>query len=109
MRVIPLTTGPTDNSVMNTRTQTLLNARALLQAPMAGSQDSALALAVCGAGGIGALPAALLSPEALVQALTLLSFTPRPGWTGALCRPAQVACPSATRSPISWSPFARPS
>ena len=40
---------------------------------MAGSQDSALALAVCGAGGIGALPAALLSPEALVQALTLLS------------------------------------
>ena len=47
--------------------------RLLLQAPMAGSQGSALALAVCQAGGIGALPAALLTPEALVQELTTLS------------------------------------
>jgi len=47
--------------------------RLLLQAPMAGSQGSTLALAVCAAGGIGALPAALLTPEALVQELTALS------------------------------------
>lgn len=58
---------------MNTLTQRLNVDRLLLQAPMAGSQGSALALAVCGAGGIGALPAAMLTPEALVQELTALS------------------------------------
>lgn len=46
---------------------------------MAGSQGSALALAVCAAGGIGALPAAMLSPEALTQELQALSTgTDRP-------------------------------
>ncbi|TNF63429.1 MAG: 2-nitropropane dioxygenase, partial [Burkholderiales bacterium] len=45
----------------------------LLQAPMAGSQGSALALAVCAAGGIGALPAAMLGPDALTQELKALS------------------------------------
>ena len=58
---------------MNTLTQRLNVDRLLLQAPMAGSQGSALALAVCGAGGIGALPAAMLTPEALVQELHLLA------------------------------------
>ena len=37
----------------------------LIQAPMAGVQDSTLALAVCHAGGLGSLPAALLSPQQL--------------------------------------------
>jgi len=51
----------------------------LLQAPMAGSQGSALALAVCAAGGIGSLPAAMLAPEALAQELQRLSqSTDRP-------------------------------
>jgi nitronate monooxygenase len=58
---------------MNSLAQRLNVDRLLLQAPMAGSQGSALALAVCGAGGIGALPAAMLTPEALVQELTALS------------------------------------
>lgn len=40
---------------------------------MAGSQGSALALAVCRAGGIGALPAAMLTPEGLTQELNALS------------------------------------
>ena len=44
----------------------------LLQAPMAGAQGSALALAVCAAGGVGALPAAMLSPEALQAELQVL-------------------------------------
>lgn len=44
----------------------------LIQAPMAGAQGSALALAVCGAGGVGSLPAAMLSPEALQAELQLL-------------------------------------
>lgn len=44
----------------------------LIQAPMAGSQGSALALAVCAAGGLGSLPAAALTPEALRAELTVL-------------------------------------
>jgi len=44
----------------------------ILQAPMAGAQGSGLAVAVSSAGGLGALPAALLSPETLRQELTVL-------------------------------------
>lgn len=44
----------------------------LLQAPMAGAQGSALALAVCAAGGVGSLPAAMLSPDALKAELQVL-------------------------------------
>ncbi len=44
----------------------------LLQAPMAGAQGSALALAVCAAGGVGGLPAAMLTPEALQAELQRL-------------------------------------
>jgi len=39
---------------------------------MAGAQGSALALAVCAAGGVGSLPAAMLSPEALQAELQVL-------------------------------------
>jgi nitronate monooxygenase len=44
----------------------------LIQAPMAGSQGSALALAVCQAGAMGSLPGAMLSPEALSAELKIL-------------------------------------
>lgn len=44
----------------------------IIQAPMAGAQDSALAIAVSRSGGLGSLPAALLSPEALRQELTAM-------------------------------------
>ncbi len=44
----------------------------LIQAPMAGAQGSAMALAVCAAGGVGSLPAAMLSPEALQAELQVL-------------------------------------
>jgi nitronate monooxygenase len=37
----------------------------ILQAPMAGVQDSALAVAVSNAGGLGSLPCAMLGPEAM--------------------------------------------
>ena len=37
----------------------------VIQAPMAGAQDSALAIAVCNAGGLGSLPAAMLDAEGL--------------------------------------------
>lgn len=44
----------------------------VVQAPMAGSQDSALALAVCAAGGLGSLPAATLGLDALRAELQIL-------------------------------------
>jgi len=52
----------------------------VVQAPMAGSQGSALALAVCEAGGVGSLPAATLSAEALRQELTVLSGQAKGPW-----------------------------
>lgn len=44
----------------------------LIQAPMAGVQGSALAIAVNGAGALGSLPAAMLSPDALAAELETL-------------------------------------
>jgi len=44
----------------------------LIQAPMAGVQGSALALAVCGAGGLGSLPCAMLPADALRRELDAL-------------------------------------
>ena len=46
------------------RFRELLGSRSpIIQAPMAGVQGSALAIAVCSAGGIGSLPCAMLGPE----------------------------------------------
>ena len=45
----------------------------LIQAPMAGVQGAALAVAVSQAGGLGSLPGAMLTPEALLAELTALS------------------------------------
>ena len=44
----------------------------VIQAPMAGVQDSALALAVSSAGGLGSLPCGMLSHEALHVELTTI-------------------------------------
>ena len=44
----------------------------VIQAPMAGSQDHRLAVAVCEAGGLGSLPAALWSPADLQRELQAL-------------------------------------
>lgn len=44
----------------------------ILQAPMAGAQGSALAIAVSNAGGLGALPCAMLSLDAIRQELTAI-------------------------------------
>ncbi len=51
----------------------------IIQAPMAGVQGSALAVAVCNAGGLGSLPCAMLGPDALRKELVALkSQTNRP-------------------------------
>src|SRR5262245_19508475 len=44
----------------------------IIQAPMAGAQGSALAVAVSNAGGLGSLPGALLSPDVLRQELAAI-------------------------------------
>ncbi len=44
----------------------------IIQAPMAGVQGSALAVAVSNAGGLGSLPCAMLPPETLRRELTVL-------------------------------------
>lgn len=41
----------------------------IIQAPMAGVQDSELAIAVCNAGALGSLPAAMLDPDTLASEL----------------------------------------
>lgn len=51
----------------------------IIQAPMAGSQGSALAIAVSNAGGLGSLPCATLSPDAMKKELiAITSTTARP-------------------------------
>ncbi|GAB3358144.1 MULTISPECIES: NAD(P)H-dependent flavin oxidoreductase [Giesbergeria] len=51
----------------------------IIQAPMAGVQNSALAIAVSNAGGLGSLPCAMLSPEALRAELdSVLAQSHRP-------------------------------
>ena len=52
----------------------------IVQAPMAGSQGSALALAVCQAGGMGSLPGAMLGHEALSAELKILREQARGPW-----------------------------
>ena len=51
----------------------------IIQAPMAGVQGSALAIAVSNAGGLGSLPCAMLSPEAMRRELAAIrAQTSRP-------------------------------
>src|SRR5687768_3454617 len=44
----------------------------IIQAPMAGPQDSRLAIAASEAGGLGSLPCAMLSPDAMRKELEAL-------------------------------------
>ena len=50
----------------------------IIQAPMAGVQDEALAIAVSKAGGLGSMPCALLNPAQLEAALERFAVLPRP-------------------------------
>ena len=45
----------------------------IIQAPMAGSQGSALAVAVSNAGGLGSLPCAMLTPDAMRAEMTAIA------------------------------------
>ncbi len=51
----------------------------IIQAPMAGAQGAALAIAVSDAGGLGSLPCALLDADGIRHELaTIRAATPRP-------------------------------
>lgn len=65
---------------MSGKLQQLLGiALPIIQAPMAGSQGSALAIAVSNAGGLGSLPAAMLAPDALrAELATIAAATGKP-------------------------------
>jgi nitronate monooxygenase len=68
----------------------------ILQAPMAGSQDHRLAAAVCNAGGLGAVPAAMLTPQQLeAQLHALQSATSRAYNVNFFCH--DTPRPDATR------------
>jgi nitronate monooxygenase len=74
------------------KTSFLGTAMPLIQAPMAGVQGSALAIAVCNAGGLGSLPCAMLSADALGQELALLhQHTKQPYNVNFFCHPATPA------------------
>ena len=57
---------------MTTLKQILGTELPLIQAPMAGIQGSAMAIAVSNAGGLGSLPCAMLSPDAMRSELTAI-------------------------------------
>jgi nitronate monooxygenase len=62
------------------------------QAPMAGSQHHALAVAVCQAHGLGALPAAMLTPDLLRKHMAAVrSQTERPFQVNFFCHPPPAA------------------
>jgi len=68
----------------------------LVQAPMAGVQGSALALAVSNAGGLGSLPCAMLAPDALREELAALrAGTSRPVNLNFFCH--RMPAPDAER------------
>lgn len=63
----------------------------IIQAPMAGVQNSALAIAVSNAGGLGSLPCAMLDAKQLAQELdTLHANTKRPFNLNFFCHPVPV-------------------
>ena len=64
----------------------------IIQAPMAGAQDSALAIAVCQTGGLGSLPCAMLSPETIrSEVARIRAQTTRPFNLNFFCHPAREA------------------
>ncbi len=90
---------------MNPLTDRLKLRWPLIQAPMAGVQDSALALAVGGAGALGSLPAAMLAPEALRAELAALQASGRPCNVNFFCH--QPPAPDTARE-AAWRAALKP-
>lgn len=77
----------------------------LLQAPMAGAQDSRMALAVSGAGALGALPCAMLGPDRLREELGRMAASGLPYNVNAFCH--QPPVPDAARE-AAWRQALQP-
>ncbi len=76
----------------------------ILQAPMAGAQGSAMAIAVSEAGGLGALPGALLTAETMRAELALIrQRTAKPVNLNFFCHTPPVRTPPASRAGASAS------
>lgn len=79
---------------MTTLQQLLGTELPLIQAPMAGIQVSAMAIAVSNAGGLGSLPCAMLSPEALRSELAAIrAGTDKPFNVNFFCHTPPVPSP----------------
>ena len=66
----------------------------IVQAPMAGSQGSALAVAVSNAGGLGSLPCAMLAPDGVASEIAAIKAqTSRPFNVNFFCHPLPAAQP----------------
>jgi nitronate monooxygenase len=78
----------------------------IIQAPMAGVQGSAMAIAVCNAGGLGSLPCAMLSPDAMrAELAAITASTSRPFNVNFFCHnPSE---PDAGRE-AAWRTLLRP-
>lgn len=71
----------------------------IVQAPMAGSQGSALAIAVCDAGGLGSLPCAMLAPDAMRNELAAITrATTRPYNVNFFCHQQPTPDPARQRA-----------
>ena len=77
----------------------------ILQSPMAGVQGSALAIAVCRAGGLGALPAAMLSLPVLRDELARVAATNAPYNVNFFCHTPPT--PDAARDAV-WREALQP-
>ena len=78
----------------------------IIQAPMAGVQGSALAIAVSNAGGLGSLPCAMLSAEAMHDELTAItSATRKPFNVNFFCHTPPVPDPEREAA---WRDLLRP-
>ncbi|MBH1965932.1 MAG: nitronate monooxygenase [Comamonadaceae bacterium] len=84
---------------MNTLTEQLGVSHPLIQAPMAGVQGSALALAASNAGVLGSLPCAMLAPDALRGELEKMQAGGVPYNVNFFCHSSPT--PEATRD-IAW-------
>jgi nitronate monooxygenase len=91
---------------MTALTQRLGIERPIIQAPMAGVQGSALAIAVSNAGGLGSLPCALLSPEGIRAELgAIVGATDKPYNVNFFCHTPPAA---DARREAAWRNLLRP-
>jgi len=86
------------NTILGTRVP-------LIQAPMAGVQDSSLAMAVSAAGGMGSLPAAMLDAQSLRRELQVLHTSGLPYNVNFFCHTAPAHTPAAE---LKWQATLQP-